>query len=58
MELSVVIVNWNTRDLLAQCLHWLIDSLILKDYEIFVVDNASNDHSIQMVQEGFPGLPG
>ena len=54
MELSVVIVNWNTRELLAQCLHSLIHSLILKDYEIFVVDNASTDHSIQMVQEGFP----
>jgi GT2 family glycosyltransferase len=53
VELSVVIVNWNTRDLLAQCLDSLYDSLILKDYEVFVVDNASDDGSPAMVNERF-----
>jgi N-acetylglucosaminyl-diphospho-decaprenol L-rhamnosyltransferase len=54
MELSVVIVNWNTRELLAQCLDSLCGSLILKEYEVFVVDNASKDGSPAMVYERFP----
>jgi N-acetylglucosaminyl-diphospho-decaprenol L-rhamnosyltransferase len=54
MDLSVVIVNWNTRELLAQCLDSLYASLILKDYEVIVVDNASIDGSSPMVHERFP----
>lgn len=69
MELSIVIVNWNTRDLLAQCLESIISSQIsvarhkaadltaddwLLTTEVFVVDNASTDGSAQMVRERFP----
>jgi GT2 family glycosyltransferase len=53
MELSVVIVNWNTLDLLAQCLESLYYSLLLTDFEVFVVDNASSDGSPAMVRERF-----
>lgn len=54
MKLSVIIVSWNTRELLAQCLESLSTSSILVDYEVFVIDNASSDGSPAMVRERFP----
>ena len=48
--ISVVIVNWNRRDLLRACL----DSLAAQtftDFEIIVVDNGSDDGSAAMVKE-------
>ena len=55
--LAVIIVNWNTRDLLADCLQSVseaIRSLRLSDSAVVVVDNASTDGSPHMVREGFP----
>jgi hypothetical protein len=57
MGLSVIIVNWNTRDLLAQCLESVSSSQISAAghaTEIFVVDNASTDDSSRMVRNRFP----
>ena len=53
---SVVIVNWNTRELLRACLAslpWNSDRLSL---EVIVVDNASEDGSAEMVSSGFPAV--
>lgn len=55
MRLSVVIVNWNSRDDLAQCL----DSMRAQthdDLEIIVVDNGSKDGSVELVRERYPEL--
>ncbi|MEO1442009.1 MAG: glycosyltransferase, partial [Chloroflexota bacterium] len=52
MNLSVVIVNYNTCDLLRDCLQSLIDSTITS--EVIVVDNASSDGSATMVTAEFP----
>ena len=54
--LSIVIVNWNVRDLLRNCLRsvyasWRAEPSAL---EVFVVDNASNDDSAAMVRAEFP----
>ena len=53
MDLSIVIVNYCTYDLTKQC----IKSVISKDhpfkYEIYVVDNASTDGSLERLQEDF-----
>jgi N-acetylglucosaminyl-diphospho-decaprenol L-rhamnosyltransferase len=54
--LSVVIVNWNTRQLLAQCLASIQAHPPGVPYEVWVVDNASADGSGAMVQERFPGV--
>lgn len=53
-DLSICIVNWNTRDLLIQCLTSVTQRTEGVDYEIVVVDNASTDGSAHAVQEGFP----
>lgn len=54
-DLSVVIVNYNTRDLLQNCLKSLYASQNI-DLEIIVVDNASSDGSAQMVADIFPDV--
>jgi N-acetylglucosaminyl-diphospho-decaprenol L-rhamnosyltransferase len=53
-DLSVIIVNWNTRDLLAQCLQSLQDTVKESSFDVWVVDNASSDGSVDMVRERFP----
>lgn len=55
--MSLIIVNWNTRDLLAGCLESLrfnVSTFERLSIETFVVDNASTDGSVQMVRERFP----
>jgi N-acetylglucosaminyl-diphospho-decaprenol L-rhamnosyltransferase len=52
-DLSVVIVNWNTRDLLAQCLRSICDTVSDLSFEVIVVDNASEDGSVEMVRREF-----
>jgi GT2 family glycosyltransferase len=54
MDLSVVIVNWNTRDLLSDCLQSVFLGLGDLEAEIFVVDNDSEDGSSAMVRREFP----
>jgi len=53
-DLSIVIVNWNTRDLLAQCLASIFATTSSLALEVFVVDNASSDGSPEMVRRDFP----
>jgi GT2 family glycosyltransferase len=52
-ELSIIIVNWNTSELLKQCLESLRRCKIGLN-NIIVVDNASNDLSVNMVESQFP----
>ena len=54
MDLSIVIVNWNTRDLLADCLDSVFPRLGDLTAEVIVVDNASADGSADMVAQRFP----
>jgi N-acetylglucosaminyl-diphospho-decaprenol L-rhamnosyltransferase len=56
VDLSVVIVNWNTRDLLRACLGSLRTALeaLGPAAEVIVVDNASADGSAAMVAADFP----
>lgn len=57
MDLSIVIVNWNVKDLLHNCLQSLLDACQVSPNlttEIIVVDSASVDGSPQMVRDEFP----
>jgi GT2 family glycosyltransferase len=54
MELSVIIVNYNVRYFLEQCLHSVRKASESIDCEIFVVDNNSADGSCSMVSSIFP----
>lgn len=52
--LSVLIVNWNTRDHLDRCLASLQANPPELPMEVIVVDNASSDGSEQMVRDNYP----
>ena len=54
MELSIVIVNWRTRDALRECLRSIERQEDVATPEIIVVDNASGDGSAEMVASAFP----
>jgi GT2 family glycosyltransferase len=54
MDVSIVIVNWNTKDLLRDCLESIIAHTSKIEYEIIVVDNGSADNSAEMVKKDFP----
>lgn len=54
MEVSIIIVNWNTKQLLADCIDSIYSSPPGVDFDIWVVDNFSSDGSPEMVRERFP----
>lgn len=56
LKLSVVIVNWNTRDFLDACLRSLRDSAAGLSRAVCVVDNASEDGSVAMVRQKHPDV--
>jgi GT2 family glycosyltransferase len=56
MKLSVIIVNYNVKYFLEQCLHSVQKAVRNLEAEIFVVDNNSVDGSVRMVREKFPGV--
>jgi GT2 family glycosyltransferase len=56
MKLSVVIVNYNVKYFLEQCLQSVLKASSNIDAEIFVVDNNSVDGSVEMVEQKFPGI--
>jgi GT2 family glycosyltransferase len=59
MDISVIIVSWNTKALLDQCLRSIYETVSVEDLkaiEIYVVDNASSDGSPEMVEELYPSV--
>ena len=54
MKLSIIIVSWNTCDLLEKCLHSIQRDLVGSMAEVFVIDNNSNDNTVEMITEIFP----
>ena len=53
-DASIIIVSFNTRDVLRQCLQSVIDDSVDRITEIIVVDNASSDGSPEMIEQEFP----
>jgi N-acetylglucosaminyl-diphospho-decaprenol L-rhamnosyltransferase len=54
VHLSVVVLSWNTREILRACLASLARDVPCEPREIIVVDNASADGSAEMVARDFP----
>lgn len=56
LEVTIAIINHNTRDLLRTCLGSVLQAPPLASYEIIVVDNASTDGSVNMMKDEFPDI--
>jgi len=56
VDLSIVIVNLNTRELLLDCIASIYATVPPLSAEIWVVDNASTDGSVEAVRSAFPGV--
>lgn len=54
MDLSILIVNWNSAQYLQACLHSIYCEVKGIEFEVLVVDNASYDGSAAIVGTGFP----
>ena len=54
LDVSVVIANWNGRDVLANCLRSLYEKTGGVSFEIIVVDDASIDNSVELIHSAFP----
>lgn len=56
MDLSIIIVNYNVKHFLEQCLHSVQAALEHISGEVLVVDNNSSDNSIEYLQPKFPSV--
>ena len=54
MQLSIIIVNYNVKHFLEQCLYSVYKALKNTEAEVFVVDNNSVDGSVALIKEKFP----
>lgn len=54
IDISIIIVNYNVKDFLFQCLNSIYKSKQDLSLEVFVVDNASTDDSIEYLEPIFP----
>ena len=55
-DISIVIVNWNTRHILFDCLKSVYEQSVDSSLEVIVIDNASSDGSAEMVKKDFPQI--
>ncbi len=53
---SVILVNYNTKDMTSECVQSIFDKIKYKYLEVILVDNASHDGSVAALREKFPNL--
>jgi GT2 family glycosyltransferase len=56
MDLSIVIASYNTKAITKRCLTSVLSQTEGLEYEIIVVDNASSDSSVEMIEREFPAV--
>lgn len=54
MDTSIIIINYNTKELIKQCIESVYEKTYNINFEVIVVDNASTDGSQQMIKDFFP----
>jgi GT2 family glycosyltransferase len=56
MDVSIIILNWNTRELTLECLRSIVAQKGIHTQEIILVDNGSTDGSQEAVRAAFPDV--
>lgn len=55
-DISIIIINWNTRQMLLDCIASIYETVRKTSFELFVVDNGSTDGSVDAVERYFPSV--
>ena len=50
MDVSIIIVNYKTPELVIDCVNSIKEKTLDLEYEIIIVDNASSDHSVSIIK--------
>ena len=56
MKLSIIILCWNDRKVIGDCLQSIYATTRSTEFEIIVSDNGSTDGSIEFVRENYPSV--
>ena len=56
VDISIIIVNWNTKELLIDCLISVFQTVKNVTFEVWLVDNASTDGSVETAKDRFPEI--
>ena len=56
MKLSIIIVSWNVKEDLVNCLRSIEENPASEPFEVIVVDNASGDRTIEFIKNKFPDV--
>jgi GT2 family glycosyltransferase len=54
MDLSIIIVTYNSSAYIQACLRSIVEQMREVDHEVIIVDNASSDETIRMIEQEFP----
>ena len=55
-DVSIIIVSYNSANLLEKCIDSIIEKTKEINYSIFIVDNASSDNSVSLIKEKYPDI--
>ncbi len=55
-EVTIAVINYNTKDWLGACLKSVLKMAPLASHELYVIDNASTDGSVEFVKKEFPDV--
>ncbi|HVP36196.1 MAG TPA: glycosyltransferase family 2 protein, partial [Terriglobales bacterium] len=53
ITLSIIIVSYNVKEFISECLRSIFNSKIQKEFEVIVVDNGSKDKTVKMIRKDF-----
>jgi glycosyltransferase involved in cell wall biosynthesis len=54
MKVSIVIVSWNVKDILSDCINSILQYICNFPFEIIVVDNCGSDGTADYIRKKFP----
>ncbi|MFC1662643.1 glycosyltransferase family 2 protein [Patescibacteria group bacterium] len=54
MKISIIIVTWNSEGRIKECLQSISRSDFADGFELIIIDNASSDNTVKLIQEEFP----